>query len=274
MTLVLSVTAFAEDKHFDRNQLPQLNQSIIEQSDFTYIVTEVPVSNLKPVQTQRVKDLKKHEKRLIKAQQNSYRPLVIDQQYYIIDGHHRYDALTEMGVENARVLLVNADIEEVAETFSEYQDDTPTYEKVVIGPFESTVEEVLVLGTRATLLSAVDKQRNADNIISVVDSDAMGNFPDTTAAEAIRRISGVSVENDQGEGRYVTIRGLSSDLNAVAVNGASVVAPENGRSVMMDGLPTELLDSITVAKTLTPEMDADSIGGRVDFNTKRPSELK
>ena len=277
MTLVLSVTAFAEDKHFDRNQLPQLNQSIIEQSDFTYIVTEVPVSSLKPVQTQRVKDLKKHEARLIKAQQDSYRPLVIDQQYYIIDGHHRYDALTEMGVENARVLLVNADIEQVAETFSEYQDDTPTYEKVVSGayiPSESTVEEVVVLGTRATLLSAVDKQRNADNIISVVDSDAMGNFPDTTAAEAIRRISGVSVENDQGEGRYVTIRGLSSDLNAVAVNGASVVAPENGRSVMMDGLPTELLDSITVAKTLTPEMDADSIGGRVDFNTKRPSELK
>ncbi|GIR40082.1 MAG: hypothetical protein CM15mP51_08620 [Porticoccaceae bacterium] len=55
----------------------------------------------------------------------------------------------------------------------------------------------------------------------------------------MRRLSGISVENDQGEGRYITIRGLSSDLNSIAVNGASMVAPENGRSVMLDGLPTE-----------------------------------
>ena len=98
-------------------------------------------------------------------------------------------------------------------------------------------------------------------------------FPDTTAAEAIRRLSGISIENDQGEGRYVTVRGLSSDLNSVAINGASMVAPENGRSVLLDGLPTELLDSITVSKSLTPDQDADSIGGRVDFETKRPSDL-
>ena len=123
------------------------------------------------------------------------------------------------------------------------------------------------------MISAVEKQRESNSLISVVDSDAMGSFADTTAAEAIRRLPGISIENDQSEGRYVTIRGLSSDLNSIAVNGASMVAPENGRSVMLDGLPTELLDSITVAKSLTPEMDSDSIGGRVDFKTKKPSEL-
>ena len=138
----------------------------------------------------------------------------------------------------------------------------------------ASMEEVLVVGTRATLKNAVDQQRDAQNIISVVDSDALGNFPDSTAADAMRRLSGIAVENDQGEGRYVTIRGLSSDLNSVAVNGASMVAPENGRSVIMDGIPTELMDSISVSKTLTPEMDADSIGGRVDFNTKKPTDLK
>jgi len=135
------------------------------------------------------------------------------------------------------------------------------------------IDEIVVIGSKATLISAVEKQREADSIISVVDSDALGGFADTTAAEAVRRLSGISVENDQGEGRYVTIRGLSSDLNSIAVNGASIVAPENGRSVMLDGLPTELLDSITVAKSLTPEMDADSIGGRIDFKTKKPSSL-
>ena len=107
------------------------------------------------------------------------------------------------------------------------------------------MEESVVVGTRASLMSAIDKQELADGLISVVDSDAMGDFPDTTAAEAIRRLSGISIENDQGEGRYVTIRGLSSDLNSIAVNGATIVAPENDRSVLLDGVPTELLDSIT-----------------------------
>jgi len=255
--------------NYDRNQLPQLNQEILEQSQFEFTATEVPVSSLIPVQTQRVRDLKKQEKRLIKVEQNTYRPLVIDQQYYIIDGHHRYDALSELGFENARVLLVNAPIEEVVEEFQQYRDNTPTYTPVE----QDIVEEVLVVGTRATLMRAVDKQMMADGIISVVDSDALGNFPDTTAADAIRRLSGISVENDQGEGRYVTIRGLSSDLNSVAVNGASMVAPENGRSVIMDGIPTELMDSITVSKTLTPDMDSDSIGGRIAFNTKKPTDL-
>lgn len=138
---------------------------------------------------------------------------------------------------------------------------------------EESMEEIVVIGTRGSLMSAIDKQQASDSFISVVDSDALGDFPDTTAAEAVRRLSGISIENDQGEGRYVTIRGLSSDLNAFAINGASMVAPENDRSVLLDGVPTELLESITVSKSLTPDQDVDSIGGRIDFTTKNPSDL-
>ena len=76
----------------------------------------------------------------------------------------------------------------------------------------ASIEEVLVVGTKASLISAQEKQRESDKIISVVDSDALGEFPDTTAAEAVRRLSGISIENDQGEGRYVSIRGLSLSL--------------------------------------------------------------
>ena len=63
---------------------------------------------------------------------------------------------------------------------------------------EDSVEEVVTVGTKASLISAIDKQRNSNLIVSVVDSDALGDFPDTTAAEAIRRLSGITVENDQG----------------------------------------------------------------------------
>ena len=134
-------------------------------------------------------------------------------------------------------------------------------------------EELFVVGTKASIISAIEKQRQSNQIISVIDSDALGEFPDTTAAEALRRISGISVENDQGEGRYVTVRGLSGDLNNISVNGATIPAPEGGRKVMLDGLPTELLDSIEVYKSLTPDQDLDSIGGRVEFNTKSALDL-
>ena len=63
---------------------------------------------------------------------------------------------------------------------------------------QEVVEEVIVTGTRSSLMSAIDKQEAADSLISVVDSDALGDFPDTTAAEAIRRLSGISIENDHG----------------------------------------------------------------------------
>ena len=77
-----------------------------------------------------------------------------------------------------------------------------------------TVEEIVTVGIKASLKSAIDKQREADQVVSIVDSDALGEFPDETAAEA-ETLIGVNVENDQGEGRYITLRGMSGDLNAV-----------------------------------------------------------
>ena len=135
------------------------------------------------------------------------------------------------------------------------------------------VEELVVVGTKASLKSAIEKQRDSDQVVSIVDSDALGEFPDETAAEAVRRLSGVNVENDQGEGRYITLRGMSGDLNAVTMNGAMVPAPEGGRKVLLDGLPTELLDSIEVYKTLVPSQDSEGIGGRIEFKTKKATDL-
>ena len=135
------------------------------------------------------------------------------------------------------------------------------------------IEEIVAVGTKASLKSALDKQKDSNQVVSIVDSDAIGEFPDETAAEAVRRLSGVSVENDQGEGRYITLRGMSGDLNGVTLNGATVPAPEGGRKVLLDGLPTELLDSIEVYKTLIPSQDLEGIGGRIEFKTKKATEL-
>ena len=129
------------------------------------------------------------------------------------------------------------------------------------------LEEITVVGSRASLQSALYKQRNADKVVGIVDSDALGNFADVNVAESLRRISGIMVENDQGEGRYVSVRGMNTDLNAMTINGVSTAVPEDRRGIMLDGVPSDLLNSITVYKTLTPDLDVDTIGGAIDLET-------
>lgn len=130
------------------------------------------------------------------------------------------------------------------------------------------MKEVKVVGQAASLDSALDVQQMADNVVSVVHADAIGQLPDNNAAEALQRMPGVSVERDQGEGRYVRIRGLGPDLNAVTINGSLVPSPESGRrAVALDVLPAGLIRSLEVSKTLTPDQDANSIGGTVEVKT-------
>lgn len=130
-----------------------------------------------------------------------------------------------------------------------------------------SLEEIEVVGSRGSLASAMNKQRAADSLIGVVDSDSLGNFADINVAESLRRIAGIMVENDQGEGRYVSVRGLNADLNAMTINGVSAATPEDRRGIMLDGVPTDLLESMTIYKTLTPNLDADTIGGAIDLET-------
>lgn len=131
-----------------------------------------------------------------------------------------------------------------------------------------TIEEIFVLGQRGSLNSSISKQRAADNVANFLSADSAGNFPDQNVSEAVRRIVGLSVENDQGEGRYVIIRGLDPNLSSSSVGGVRLPSPEGGdRKVALDVIPSELLETIEITKSLTPDMDADAIGGNVDIKT-------
>ncbi|WP_153301686.1 TonB-dependent receptor [Endozoicomonas arenosclerae] len=146
-------------------------------------------------------------------------------------------------------------------------DNQLNTESFVLASSDKT-EEVLVIGHASNINRALNRQRAADNIVSVVNADAIGQLPDANAAESLRRIPGVSVELDQGEGRKVSIRGLSPDLNSVTINGATVPSPDKGdRSVNLDVVSSDLLESLEVTKSITPDMDADSIGGSVNIKS-------
>jgi TonB-dependent receptor len=117
---------------------------------------------------------------------------------------------------------------------------------------------------------ALNIQRTALNITNVVAADQIGSFPDPNAAEAASRIPGVSIARDQGEGRYVLVRGTEARLNSMMIDGERIPAPEGDlRQVALDAVPADQLQSIEVSKAVTPDMDADSIGGAVNLVTKQ-----
>ncbi|WP_067518200.1 TonB-dependent receptor [Endozoicomonas ascidiicola] len=146
--------------------------------------------------------------------------------------------------------------------------DDETLNELFTLPAAGVTEHVLVVGRAANINRSLNQQRVADGIISAVNVDAIGQLPDANVAEALRRVSGVSVEMDQGEGRKVSVRGLSPNLNSVSINGVMVPSPNSGdRAVNLDVVPSELLESLEVTKTLTPDMDADAIGGTVNIKS-------
>lgn len=137
----------------------------------------------------------------------------------------------------------------------------------VIGNDVAYEDNIIVVGNKAAQASALNQQRAANSIKTIIDSDGLGNFPDTTVADSLSRAVGISVETDQGEGRYVSIRGINTDLISSSINGVRTPSPEDRRGVLLDGVPSDLLDGIEVQKSLTPDVDADSLGGVINLKT-------
>jgi outer membrane receptor protein involved in Fe transport len=128
---------------------------------------------------------------------------------------------------------------------------------------------VIVTGQVAGQAAALNQQRTASNIASVIDNELVGRLPDPNLAEALARVPGIAVVRDQGEGRFVQIRGTNADLNSMSLNGLRVSTPEqNNRQLPMDVIPSDQAAAIQVSKTLTPDMDADAIGGNVNIVTR------
>ncbi len=135
-------------------------------------------------------------------------------------------------------------------------------------PATTDLEGLVVTGRRAADRLAVDDKRFADNQVDSIRSDDVGRLPDQNVAEAVRRLPGVSVNNDQGEGRYLTVRGVGPELLNVTLNGQTAAAPEpDGRQVKLDDIPSALIGSVTLIKTLTPDLDANAIAGQVNIET-------
>lgn len=126
------------------------------------------------------------------------------------------------------------------------------------------LDTVQVQAQRESQQRAIDRKRNSDAISDVVSADSIGQYPDKNVAESLQRLPGISITRDQGEGRFVVVRGLDAALNSVSVDGVAIGTPEDSvRSATLDVIPSDSTERLTVVKAPTPDMPGDSIGGAI-----------
>jgi len=120
---------------------------------------------------------------------------------------------------------------------------------------------------------AINIERTADDIVQVLPQRVISSLPNTNIADAVGRLPSVTLERDEGEGKYVQIRGTEPRLSNMTINGVNIPSPEsNVRNIKMDIIPSALVDRIEVSKTLSANQDADAIGGSVNLVTRTAGE--
>ncbi len=137
---------------------------------------------------------------------------------------------------------------------------------LVVAPNKQEVK--VYAGREGGELEAVNRTVNADNIINVLPADVITSLPNANVADAIGRLPSVTLERDEGEGKYVQVRGTEPRLTNTTIDGVNIASAETVRQVKLDIIPADLVESVQINKTLQANMEGDGIGGTVDLRTK------
>lgn len=143
--------------------------------------------------------------------------------------------------------------------FAFAEDEESVSELVVTAPIRESLEKSLLI------------QKQADNVVNVIAADTIGRFPDATAAGALARLPGIGVQRDQGQERYIQIRGAPTRWTTVALDGINVLGAED-RIFRFDSVPAAQISELVLNKTLLPSMPAEALAGRVDIRTYSPMD--
>ncbi|GGE94565.1 TonB-dependent receptor [Sphingomonas prati] len=150
--------------------------------------------------------------------------------------------------------------------------DAAAAQTVATGAADDTI---VVTGQRAQQERSIQVKRDAIGVVDVAAADEIGRLPDRNVAEVIEHLPGVGVSYDQGEGRYVAIRGVPSNLNNYTLNGLEIGNPDGTtRALPLDIISGQLLNRVEVVKVKTADMDGQGIGGTINLVTQTAFDFK
>lgn len=139
-------------------------------------------------------------------------------------------------------------------------------------------DEIIVTGIRASLAASADIKRDAQGVVDAISAEDIGKFPDTNLAESLQRITGVSIDRQNGEGSTVTVRGFGADFNLVVLNGRQMptsslgdgASAPSGRSFDFANLASEGVSGVEVYKSGRASVPSGGIGSTINIKTPRP----
>ncbi|MDP2011350.1 MAG: TonB-dependent receptor [Phenylobacterium sp.] len=173
---------------------------------------------------------------------------------------HREIALCGAALSVLVITLAGVSPALAAEAAADAADAGEVSELVVTAPIRESLEKSLAI------------QKEADNVVNVIAADTIGRFPDATAAGALARLPGIGVQRDQGQERYIQIRGAPTRWTTVALDGINVLGAED-RIFRFDSVPAAQISQVVLNKTLLPDMPAESLAGRVNIETFSPMSM-
>lgn len=115
--------------------------------------------------------------------------------------------------------------------------------------------------------AALQIQRSSTSLVSVVAADSIGRFPDQNIAAALSRLPGIAVQRDQGQERFVSLRGARTSWTTISFDGINVISPA-GRTTRFDTIPSSIASAVIVRKAVTADMPGETVAGNIDVRTR------
>lgn len=141
-------------------------------------------------------------------------------------------------------------------------------------PANPPVEDIVVTGLRGSQQAAIQRKRDAVNVVDSITTQDIGRLPEQNVAESLQRIPGLTISRNGGDGQFISVRGLGPQFNVVTLNGRTLATDNVGREFSFDILPSELIGGADVYKSPLASLNGASIGATVDIRTLRPLEQK
>lgn len=145
-----------------------------------------------------------------------------------------------------------------------------------VDPDESQTTEldrIKVTGIRSAIEQSIDTKKTATSIVESISAEDIGKLPDSSIAESIARLPGLTAQRERGRASQINIRGFAGDFSSTTLNGREQATTSDNRSVEFDQYPSELLSSVVVYKTPDARLVGQGLSGTVDLRTVRPLDF-
>ncbi|MCU4677388.1 TonB-dependent receptor [Catenovulum sp. 2E275] len=172
------------------------------------------------------------------------------------------------------IARLNADSVIIVERIAQQLQTKPQQDIEVAENLPVPIETIRVQGYLGSILKSLNFKKFSTDLVDVISKEDLGKFPEQNVAESLQRVTGVTIDRESGEGRFVTVRGFGPEFNTVQYNGRVIASENLGREFSFDVLPTELINQAIIYKSVDASVFSGGIGSTINLVSAKPMEYQ